>query len=97
VLFELFQKIKNFFERLHLLFNTLSLAIGRYFQTEGKRNGVKGILPFVIVVRFKVLEKLILSCNLMVMLKVIDHLSKIVGQTFEVHLSRSWTPSKMEM
>ena len=58
---------------------------------------MEDILLLFITVGFQVFEKLILRRDLVMMLKVVHHLSKVMGQTLEIHLSRDGCPPEMEV
>jgi len=56
----------------------LSLPIGLHLQAEGQRDRLERVLLLFIKVGLKVLEELILGGDLVMMLKMIDHLNKVV-------------------
>ena len=79
MLLKLLQQVEHFFERLQLLFDWLSLAVGLHLQAESQRDRLEHILLLFIEVELKVLEKFIFCRDFVMMLKVVDHLYKVVG------------------
>ena len=79
MLLKLLQQVEHFFERLQLLFYWLSLAVGLHLQAESQRDRLEHILLLFIEVELKVLEKFIFCRDFVMMLKVVDHLYKVVG------------------
>ena len=78
MLLEFLKKVEYLFKGLQLLLDALCLSISRYFQAESQWYDIEGIGVLLITEAFDVFEELVLGCDLMVMLKVIDHLPKVV-------------------
>ena len=97
MLLELFQQVEDLPEGLHLLLDALFLPVGGYLQAESEGNREEGILASLIVVRLEVLEEFVLRGNLVVGLKVVDHLAEVVGQPLEVDLLGNRAPSEVEV
>ena len=78
MLLEFLKEVEYLFERLQLLLDALCLSISRDFQAESQWYDIEGIRVLLITEAFDVFEEFILRCDLMVMLKMIDHLPKVV-------------------
>ena len=49
------------------------------------------------MVWFQILEQFVLSCDLMVMFEMVDHLTEIMGKALEVDISRDWWPPEVKV
>ena len=58
---------------------------------------MESILLFLITGGLKVLEELVFRSDLMVVLKVIDHLTEVMREPLKVDLARDGAPPKVVM
>lgn len=73
------------------------LALSGNLEAKGERNHVKRVLVPLVVVALQVLEQLVLRRDLVVVLKVVHHLTKVVAQALEVYLTADRAPAEVEV